>query len=105
VCAVAGSSHRRYSIALPSIDYARSSDAMRLNHERSLTMANETEQNEAEPMGSSIEYVRRRAYELYEQRGRADGHDWEDWLEAERQLRPAASTGRKAGRRRTDLQD
>jgi len=24
------------------------------------------------------------AYDLYEQRGRIDGHDWEDWLEAER---------------------
>ena len=24
------------------------------------------------------------AYELYEQRGCVDGHDWEDWLEAER---------------------
>lgn len=24
------------------------------------------------------------AYDLYEKRGRADGHDFEDWLEAER---------------------
>jgi hypothetical protein len=27
--------------------------------------------------------IRRRAYELYEQRGREDGHDMEDWLLAE----------------------
>ncbi len=27
-----------------------------------------------------------RAYELYEQRGAGDGHDWDDWLEAEREL-------------------
>lgn len=30
--------------------------------------------------------IERRAYELYEARGRADGHDWDDWLEAEREL-------------------
>lgn len=24
------------------------------------------------------------AYELYERRGAEDGHDWQDWLEAER---------------------
>jgi hypothetical protein len=30
--------------------------------------------------------IERRAYELYEARGREDGHDWEDWLKAEREL-------------------
>jgi Protein of unknown function (DUF2934) len=30
--------------------------------------------------------VRRRAFELYEQRGREDGHDLEDWLQAESEL-------------------
>jgi len=30
--------------------------------------------------------VARRAYELFLARGRVDGHDVEDWLEAERQL-------------------
>jgi len=29
------------------------------------------------------EEVRLRAYELYEQRGKEDGHDIEDWLQAE----------------------
>jgi len=29
------------------------------------------------------EQIRIRAYELYEDRGREDGHDMEDWLEAE----------------------
>ncbi len=28
-----------------------------------------------------------RAYELYEQRGKEDGHDWEDWLRAEQEVR------------------
>ncbi len=29
------------------------------------------------------EEIRRRAYEIYEQRGREDGHDLDDWLRAE----------------------
>jgi hypothetical protein len=29
------------------------------------------------------ETIRARAYELYEQRGRIDGHDLQDWLQAE----------------------
>lgn len=29
------------------------------------------------------EQIRLRAYELYEQRGKADGHDVDDWLSAE----------------------
>jgi hypothetical protein len=33
--------------------------------------------------------VARRAYDLYLARGRADGHDVDDWLEAERELRDA----------------
>jgi hypothetical protein len=31
--------------------------------------------------------VARRAYELYEQRGREHGRDWDDWFRAERDLR------------------
>ena len=30
--------------------------------------------------------IRRRAYELYEQRGREDGHELEDWLRAEEEV-------------------
>ena len=30
--------------------------------------------------------IRRRAYELYEKRGREDGHDLEDWLRAEEEV-------------------
>ena len=33
------------------------------------------------------EEVRRRAYELYELRGRVDGHDVEDWLQAEDEVK------------------
>jgi hypothetical protein len=31
--------------------------------------------------------IRRRAYELYEQRGGADGNETEDWFAAEREVR------------------
>lgn len=31
--------------------------------------------------------IQQRAYRLYEQRGRAEGHDLEDWLQAEREIR------------------
>jgi Protein of unknown function (DUF2934) len=37
------------------------------------------------------ERIARRAYELYEERGRQDGQDLEDWVNAERQLVGAAS--------------
>jgi Protein of unknown function (DUF2934) len=30
--------------------------------------------------------IRQRAYELYEVRGREDGHDVEDWLQAEEEI-------------------
>jgi Protein of unknown function (DUF2934) len=35
--------------------------------------------------------IRLRAYELYEQRGRQDGHAQTDWFRAEAELRPRVS--------------
>ncbi|MCI0573559.1 MAG: DUF2934 domain-containing protein [Myxococcaceae bacterium] len=35
----------------------------------------------------TAEQIARRAYELFEARGRQDGNDMEDWLQAERELR------------------
>jgi len=35
-----------------------------------------------------------RAYELYVQRGQEHGHDFEDWLEAERQILPKERSAR-----------
>lgn len=32
------------------------------------------------------EQIRRRAYELYEQRGREDGHQEDDWRQAEKEV-------------------
>ena len=36
--------------------------------------------------------IARRAFELYRERGGQDGHDADDWLEAERELRGAMSS-------------
>jgi hypothetical protein len=35
---------------------------------------------------SGQEQIRRRAYELYEQRGREDGHELSDWVQAESEV-------------------
>lgn len=32
------------------------------------------------------ERIRTRAYELFEERGREEGHDWEDWFRAEEEI-------------------
>jgi Protein of unknown function (DUF2934) len=40
--------------------------------------------------------VRCRAYELYEQRGRADGHELDDWVEAEREVLSASEIAKAA---------
>ena len=39
----------------------------------------------------SPDAVARRAYEIYQNRGGNDGADLDDWLEAERQLKPGPS--------------
>jgi DUF2934 family protein len=43
------------------------------------------------------EDIERRAYELYEQRGREEGHDWDDWLQAEREMLGAETEGENEG--------
>ncbi len=44
----------------------------------------ETKTNEQD----TADQIRARAYELYELRGRAEGHELDDWLLAESQLIP-----------------
>ena len=39
---------------------------------------------------TSEQQIRQRAYELYEARGSGDGHDVEDWLEAEAEITGSA---------------
>lgn len=41
--------------------------------------------------GPSPEEIARIAYELFERRGRVDGYDRQDWLEAERLVRQRRS--------------
>ena len=38
------------------------------------------------------EQIRPRAYQLYEERGRAEGHELEDWLQAEAELAQKSRT-------------
>jgi hypothetical protein len=40
--------------------------------------------------------IRRRAYELYEARGHKDGHDLDDWLQAEIAITGNATSGAAA---------
>jgi hypothetical protein len=48
----------------------------------------------AMPIASGVteDDIARRAFELYCDRGREDGHDVDDWLNAERELRDASSS-------------
>ena len=45
--------------------------------------------------------IRRRAYELYEERGRENGHELEDWLHAEEEIQEMQA--RSAAVRTTEL--
>ena len=54
---------------------------------------------EPTPTIAGDEIIRQRAYALYEARGRVDGHELEDWLNAEAQLAQAQPVpGPKASR-------
>ena len=58
-----------------------------------VTMPAPLNPNDPAPQGASspdANAVARRAYEIYESRGRIDGYDVEDWLQAERELRSIA---------------
>jgi hypothetical protein len=43
----------------------------------------DTTKQTTESSSELSEQIRCRAYDLYEQRGREDGHDLDDWLQAE----------------------
>lgn len=40
-----------------------------------------------EPVPAGVDGIRQRAFEIYEARGRESGHELDDWLTAERELR------------------
>lgn len=46
------------------------------------------------------EDIRRRAFELYGQRGREDGHDWDDWFQAEDEINASTPQDTVSARRR-----
>lgn len=50
------------------------------------------------PRPADADLIAQRAYERYVARGREDGHDQEDWFEAEREL-VGVSAGSTADRR------
>ncbi len=43
-------------------------------------------ENQTEPTPEMLEQIRARAHELFEQRGREEGHDLDDWLQAEAEV-------------------
>jgi Protein of unknown function (DUF2934) len=45
-----------------------------------------TANQQTKPTGELQEKIRRRAYELYDQHGRNNGHDLDDWLQAESEV-------------------
>jgi len=58
---------------------------IRTTEQRAPTMAEQAKGAEVQ------DRIVRRAYELYEQRGRQEGQDLEDWLKAEQQLAGSSS--------------
>jgi hypothetical protein len=64
-------------------------------------MAKDTNKSRAKNVSTNAhpnleEEVRRRAYELYEERGRADGRDIDDWVRAEAEVTGRAVQTRAA---------
>ena len=45
-----------------------------------------TDPRKQETSGDTLEQIRLRAYELFEQRGCEGGHDIDDWLQAEAEV-------------------
>jgi hypothetical protein len=71
---------------------------MKLEKREFGTKSNSREQS-AQPVKTPMdaeEHVRRRAYELYEERGKVDGFEVEDWLQAEAELQGTGRTNRAA---------
>lgn len=57
------------------------------------------------PIDTPIDGVARRAYELFEARGAQHGHDVDDWLRAEHDLRADAHNGRQDASNRPSPQE
>jgi hypothetical protein len=57
------------------------------HHDRPGATAPFPKMTSTQPNDVLLETIRRRAYELFEQRGREDGHDFEDWITAELEVK------------------
>jgi Protein of unknown function (DUF2934) len=75
------------------------SATMKINRSESTPGQTSTTVNVMKSASDLRDHIRRRAYELYEQRGSNDGHEVSDWLQAEaevaQKLENAARTGRE----------
>ncbi len=65
-----------------------------LAHDGNSSGATSAKPRPAEPM--ILEQIRFRAYELFEQRGRLDGFDQEDWARAEAEILAKFQRGKSA---------
>lgn len=63
----------------------------RTKHEAVASAADRSPKSLAQPATVTGSDIARRAYDLYLARGREDGHDVDDWLQAERELRGTMS--------------
>jgi hypothetical protein len=62
---------------------------MSANEKAQVTISNDLSQEQ-------LEEIRQRAYELYEARGREEGHDIDDWLQAEAEIEASKIQTEKA---------
>lgn len=62
-----------------------------MSHKHSRSHHSET--NSAASIATDEESIRMRAYQLYEERGREDGRDLEDWFRAEAEIVGTESGG------------
>lgn len=64
---------------------------------RDITQTYKDQGSSSDPKKMNLEgQVRQRAYELYEERGRRDGHQMEDWIQAEEEVRDKYGLGKAA---------
>jgi Protein of unknown function (DUF2934) len=59
--------------------------------EKTATAADRSSKSPARPATLMTDDIAHRAYDLYVSRGREDGHDVEDWMQAERELRTGSA--------------
>ena len=59
--------------------------------ERTATAVDRAPKSLMQPATVTTDDIACRAYDLYVARGREDGHDIEDWMQAERELRTGSA--------------